>query len=287
MAIERVLRNLIRAFGRIFPDCVTLSQAVAFNMFLAFFPLLLLALGLLGNTSFFPEAIREIPNRLMAILPPGSARVVAEYFVRRTVHPGRWIALGLGGTLLAGTQTMAGLMEGFRVIEGDLIEPDYWRRQARALGLLCLTIVPMLIVVILTVFGKQMRAWLIEKTASPNFTHYVEWVGYAVTVFVLAMAVLVLLYRIGRPGHRGFAQLLPGAAVATILWWAMDVSFGWYVRKMPYDVMYRGLASAIGLLIWMFLAAMIVLLGAAYNAEAREEREAGERSENKLTLVVP
>lgn len=287
MAIERVLRNLIRAFGRIFPDCVTLSQAVAFNMFLAFFPLLLLALGLLGNTSFFPEAIREIPNRLMAILPPGSARVVAEYFVRRAVHPGRWIALGLGGTLLAGTQTMAGLMEGFRVIEGDLIEQDYWRRQARALGLLCLTIVPMLTVVILTVFGKQMRAWLIEKTASPNFTHYVEWVGYAVAVFVLAMAVLVLLYRIGRPGHRGVAQLLPGAAVATILWWAMDVSFGWYVRKMPYDVMYRGLASAIGLLIWMFLAAMIVLLGAAYNAEAREEREAEGRSAGKLTLVVP
>jgi membrane protein len=287
MAIERVLRNLIRAFGRIFPDCVTLSQAVAFNMFLAFFPLLLLALGILGNTSFFPEAIREIPNRLMAILPPGSARVVSEYFVRRTVHPGRWIALGLGGTLLAGTQTMAGLMEGFRVIEGDLIEQDYWRRQARALGLLCLTIVPMLIVVILTVFGKQMRAWLIEKTASPNFTHYVEWVGYALAVFLLAMAVLVLLYRIGRPGHRGFAQLLPGAAVATILWWAMDVSFGWYVRKMPYDVMYRGLASAIGLLIWMFLAAMIVLLGAAYNAEAREEREADGRSESKLTLVVP
>src|SRR3984885_5635445 len=287
MAIERVLRNLIRAFGRIFPDCVTLSQAVAFNMFLAFFPLLLLALGLLGNTSFFPEAIREIPNRLMAILPPGSARVVAEYFVRRTVHPGRWIALGLGGTLLAGTQTMTGLMEGFRVIEGDLIVQDYWRRQARALGLLCLTIVPMLTVVILTVFGKQMREWLIQKTASPNFTHYVEGVGNAVADFVPAMAVLVLLYRIGRPGHRGFAQLLPGAAVATTLWWAMDVSFGWYVRKMPYDVMYRGLASAIGLLIWMFLAAMIVLLGAAYNAEAREEREAEGRSQSKLTLVVP
>lgn len=287
MAIERVLRNLIRAFGRIFPDCVTLSQAVAFNMFLAFFPLLLLALGLLGGTSLFPEAIREIPNRLMAILPPGSARVVAEYFVRKTVHPGRWILLGLGGTLLAGTQTMVGLMEGFRVIEGDLIELGYWRRQGRALGLLCLTIVPMLIVVVLTVFGKQIRTWLILKTASPNLTHYLEWVGYAAGVFLLAMAVLVLLYRIGRPGHPGLLHLLPGAAVATILWWTMDVSFGWYVRKMPYDALYRGLASAIGLLIWMFLAAMIVLLGAAYNAEAREEREAEARAESDLTLVVP
>jgi membrane protein len=287
MEIERVLRNLIRAFGRIFPDCVTLSQAVAFNMFLAFFPLLLLALGLLSGTSLFPEALREIPNRLMAILPPGSARVVAAYFVRRTIHPGRWIGLGLGGTLLAGTQTMVGLMEGFRVIEGDLIEPSYWRRQARAMGLLSITIVPMLAVVVLTVFGKQLRPWLLQKTASPLFIHYFELIAFVAGVFVLAMAVLVLLYRIGRPGHAGYAQLLPGAVVATVFWWAADISFGWYVRKMPYDVLYRGLASAIGLLLWMFLAAMIVFLGAAYNAEAREEREASARSESKLTLVVP
>jgi membrane protein len=259
---------------------------VAFNMFLAFFPLLLLALGLLGGTSLFPEAIREIPNRLMQILPPGSARVVAGYFVRRTIHPGRWILLGLGGTLLAGTQTMVGLMEGFRIIEGDLMEQTYWRRQLRALGLLCLTIVPMLAVVVFTVFGKQLRAWLIQHTASPHFTHYVEWVVYAVGVFVLAMAVLVLLYRIGRPGHPGLRDLLPGAAVATALWWAADITFGWYVRKMPYDVLYRGLASAIGLLLWMFLAAMIVLLGAAYNTEAREAREEAARPE-KLSLIVP
>ena len=286
MAMHRILTNLARAFGRIFPDCVTLSQAIAFNMFLAFFPLLLLALGLLSGTSLFPEAIREIPNRLMQILPPGSARVVAEYFVRRTVNPVRWISLGLGGTLLAGTQTMVGFMEAFRVIEGELLEPSYWKRQARALGLLCLTIVPMLAVVVLTVFGKQLRAWLIQRTASPHFTHYVELIGYAAVVFSLAMGVLVLLYRIGRPGHVGYRDLLPGAAVATVLWWAVDISFGWYVRKMPYDVLYRGLASAIGLLLWMFLTAMIVLLGAAYNAEAREAREADARP-SKMTLLVP
>jgi len=100
------------------------------------------------------------------------------------------------------------------------------------------------------------------------------------------MAVLVLLYRIGRPGHAGLRDLLPGAAVATALWWAADISFGWYVRRMPYDVLYRGLASAIGLLLWMFLAAMIILLGAAYNAEAREAREEAARPE-KLSLIVP
>ena len=41
--MERILTNLLRALGRLFPDCVALSQAIAFNMFVAFFPLLLLA----------------------------------------------------------------------------------------------------------------------------------------------------------------------------------------------------------------------------------------------------
>ncbi|MGA3293967.1 MAG: YihY/virulence factor BrkB family protein [Candidatus Acidiferrales bacterium] len=260
----------MRALGRVFPDCVTLSQAIAFNMFLAFFPLLLLALGLLSGTRLFHDALREIPDRLNLILPPGSSEVVTAYFVRKAVYPWRWVFLGLGGTLIAGTQVMVGYIEGFRVIEGDLLRPGYWSRQFRALGLLCVTIVPMLAVVILTVFGKQARAWLTLHTRSAYVTRELELAFYGMVVFVLAMGVLVMLYRLGRPGHPGYTDLLPGAAVSTILWWAVDISFGWYVRKMPYDAVYRGLAAAIGLLLWMFLTAMIVLLGAAYNAEARE-----------------
>ena len=269
--MEAILTRLVRSLGRIFPDCVTLSQAIAFNMFLAFFPLLLFTLGVLGGTRLFHDALQEIPDRLSLILPPGSAGVVSAYFVRKTIHTWRWMVLGLGGTLITGTQVMVGYIEGFRVIEGDLLRPGYWRRQARALLLLCLTIVPMLLVVTLTVFGKQTRAWLLLRTRSVYMTHELELTLYAIVVFVLAMGVLVVLYRIGRPGHPGMLELLPGALVSTILWWAADIVFGWYVRKMPYDAMYRGLAAAIGLLLWMFLTAMIVLLGAAYNAEARED----------------
>jgi membrane protein len=268
--MQPFMKNLARALGRIFPDCVTLSQAIAFNMFLAFFPLLLLALGLLGGTSLFHDALREIPDRLNLIVPPGSADVIAGYFVRRAPNPYRWIALGLGATLIAGTQVMVGFMEAFRVIEGDLLRLSYWRRQLRALILLLATVIPMLSVVVLTVFGRQTRAWLMLETGSVYMTRELELAFYAAVVFLLAMAVLIMLYRIGRPGHPGVMNLLPGAAVSTFLWWAADISFGWYVRKMPYDAVYRGLASAIGLLLWMFLTAMIVLLGAAYNAEVRE-----------------
>src|SRR6202142_1674732 len=268
--MDNVPKNVVRALARIFPDCVTLCQAIAFNMFLTFFPLLLFSLGFMAVTSHFVDPLREIPDRLSLILPPGSMTVVAAYFVRRVLRPWRWMIFGLLGTMLAGTQVVAGYMEGFRIIEGDLLGPTYWRRQVRALGLLCLTIVPMLSVVVLTVYGRQIRQWLVLETGSASVSRILEFVVFAGVVFPLAMGVLVLLYRIGRPGHRGLRNLLPGAAVSTILWWAVDISFSFYMRKMPYDFVYRGLAAAIGLLLWMFLTAIVVFLGAAYNLEVRE-----------------
>src|SRR5271156_5232921 len=153
--MKRILKTLFRSLGRIFPDCITLSQAIAFNMFLAFFPMLLLALGVISSTAAFHGALREVPERLRLILPPGSEDIVTQYFVRKGQHPWKWFLLGLGGTLLAGSQVMVGFMEGFRTIEGDQVRPAYWRGHLRALLLLLLTFLPALVVVILTVFGKQ------------------------------------------------------------------------------------------------------------------------------------
>jgi membrane protein len=268
--MTRLLHNLFRALGRVFPACLTLSQAIAFNMFLAFFPMLLFALGVLSNTSFFRSALKEIPERLTMIVPPGSAEVVTSYFARQGVHTWRWIWLGLGGTLLAGSQVMVGFIEGFRVIEGDPLHPGYWRTHWRALVLLCVTIVPMMAVTALTVFGKSARPWVISHIGFPGLVRQLGILAYVSVVFILAMGVLVSMYRFGRPGNRGRTSVLPGAAVATVLWWSADIFFGFYVRKMPYNVVYGGLAAAIGLLLWMYIAAVVVLLGAAYNAEARE-----------------
>jgi membrane protein len=263
-----------RGLGRLFPNCVLVGQAIAFNMFLAFFPILLLAIGILSTTNFYLAAAHEFSDRLREILPPGSEDVVAAYLVRRGIHTGRWLTLGLGGTLLAGSQVMVGYIEAFRIIEDDPLTQSYLARNLRALVLLVLTIVPALAVVVFTVFGKQARAWLIHQTGLPLLVRGLWVILYGAAVFSLAMIVLVLIYRIGRPGHRSFRDLVPGALLATILWWIADGSFGLYVRRMPYDVVYGGLAAAIGLILWMYLTAMIILLGAAFNAEYQESRAA-------------
>jgi membrane protein len=84
---------------------------------------------------------------------------------------------------------------------------------------------------------------------------------------ILAMLVLSLIYRVARSGTATWGSVLPGAAAATILWWMANLLFRVYVRTMHYGVFYGGLAAAIGLMVWMELSAMIVFVGAAWNAE--------------------
>jgi membrane protein len=85
---------------------------------------------------------------------------------------------------------------------------------------------------------------------------------------ILAMLVLALIYRLARPGTTTWRSALPGAAAATIFCWGVNLLFGIYVRKMNYGLVFGGLAAAIGLMAWMELSAMIVFLGAAWNAES-------------------
>jgi membrane protein len=51
------------------------------------------------------------------------------------------------------------------------------------------------------------------------------------------------------------------------MWWVVSIAFGFYLRTVPYNLIYGGLAVTISLMLWMQLTATIVLIGAAYNAE--------------------
>ena len=84
----------------------------------------------------------------------------------------------------------------------------------------------------------------------------------------LTMLVLALIYRVAQPGRTTWRSVLPGAAAGAILWWSIDLLFGIYVRKTQYGPVYGGLAAAIGLMVWMEFSAMVVFLGAAWNAES-------------------
>ena len=251
------------------------SQAVAFNMFLALFSILLIAVGLMGS-SLSGKSGQELGARLSAILPPGSWQLVTESLVRREVNPYNWVLLGWVGTLLVGSQVMKLIIEGIHLIYGDRERHSFLGRQLRGMLLFCVSIVAWLLAVALSVFGRPLRQWIILEFGQSPLVRGFWTVMLPVLALVLAFLVLGLVYRVSRLGRTTWSSVLPGAAAATILWWGVNLLFGIYVRQIQYGPVYGGLAAAIGLMMWMELSTLIVFLGAAWNAESTALHDARE-----------
>src|SRR4029077_3773572 len=98
------LHRFYRAVRRVFPACVTQTQAIAFNMFLAFFPMLLVVLGLVASSAPLRAALQGMVTRMRPVLPPGTVAILYAFLTQHSSQPKQWIFFGIGGTLIAGTQ---------------------------------------------------------------------------------------------------------------------------------------------------------------------------------------
>jgi membrane protein len=266
MVLTTLAKKLFRTLARVIPQCGMVSQAVAFNMFLAFFAVLLTALSLM-KSSLEGQGGQDLALRISAVLPPGSWQLISAYVLRQEVNAWYLALFGWVGTLLVGLQVMKLIVKGIELIYGEHGTYSFLQRQLRGLLLFLVTIVVWLMAVALSAFGRPIRDWITPGFDESLLIRGLWYVVLPVLGMILAMLVLALIYRLARPGTTTWRSAMPGAAAATILWWGVNLLFGIYVRKMNYGLVFGGLAAAIGLMAWMELSVMIVFLGAAWNAE--------------------
>src|SRR3954453_16747348 len=126
-------KRALSMFGRVFPRCSMISQAIAYNLFLAFFPTLLIAVGFATSPVGIRTSLYDLIAEFTRLVPPGSGQLVWEFLIRRGPQAWRWALVGWAGTLFAGSQVMPVLMAGTRLVyddrESDL--PSFCRPQLR------------------------------------------------------------------------------------------------------------------------------------------------------------
>jgi membrane protein len=94
--------------------------------------------------------------------------------------------------------------------------------------------------------------------------------GSGVFMLVLfAAASIFVLYRIGPARkHRRRQRLLPGVVTATLLWLAASAGLNFYIANLTnLGVTYGPIAAVIGIMLWFYLTAYAVLVGAELNAQ--------------------
>ena len=98
------------------------------------------------------------------------------------------------------------------------------------------------------------------------------WLRYPVALFLLAV-VLSVVYHFAPDTHWPFWSATPGALFAVIAWAIASLGFSIYLANFAArGLTYGSLGTAVGLLIYMYLSALVVLLGAEINAAAYHMR---------------
>ena len=92
-------------------------------------------------------------------------------------------------------------------------------------------------------------------------------VRWAISVTTV-VAVMTVLYHFGTPRTHSWKCALPGAAMATLTWFAATLIYGLYVTRFAaYMVVYGSLAAAIATLVWLYITSLSILIGAEFNAQ--------------------
>jgi membrane protein len=98
------------------------------------------------------------------------------------------------------------------------------------------------------------------------------WLRFPVALFLLAV-VLSVVYRFVPDTDRSFWSATPGALVAVIAWAIASLGFSFYLANFAdRGLTYGSLGTAVGLLIYLYLSASVVLLGAEINAAVYHTR---------------
>lgn len=270
--LRRFARALLRAIvNSLRFGCLLQAQGVAFAMFLAFFPALVFLAGIFVGSAQLTPALEDMVEGLEVVLPPGSHRAVFASLAQLSAKPVQLLVVGFLGTVLLGSGLMMALNQAFAGIYGRRETRSVGRRQLLAMAMVLVTVVPWVVVTLLIMFGKQLRTWLLLELGGEfgPAIRLVWTVGYFAIAIATALFVLTMLYHVLVPDHEHrWREVLPGAAVGIGLWWIVTSAFGFYVRKLAvYSLLYGGFAATIGLLIWMYLSAVVVLMGARFNAE--------------------
>jgi membrane protein len=254
---------------------LAIAAGVVFFGLLAVFPAitaLVSCYGLFANPSTIGDNLRT----LALMLPEGSFTIVQDQ-IARVLAKGN-TALGftfLFGLALALWSANAGVKA---VI--DALNVVYEEREKRSfikLNLLSLTFTAGGILALLLMVGAVVALPLLLNhlwlgSQSKLIVSLVRW-PLLLAILLLALAIL---YRFGPSRREAQWQWLSvGAVAAALLWIAGSALLSWYLSNFGnYDATYGSLGAAIGLMMWMWMSAIIVLCGAELNSEIEHQTAA-------------
>jgi membrane protein len=276
--LQQLRRATLHALSH---DVLTLARAAAYSAILGLFPALLVVTTVVALVPQGDTLMGEIRAAVADFLPGNAVDAIQDYFNSRHVRSLQALTSATLVTLFGCMGLMTSFMQGFRRAFSSPIFDDartQWnptRERITALVLIPSCLVPMALSTVLVAFGHQIEEWVIDIT-DHTYKAYVLflWRMSRWSIAILCTAtVLGVIYRFGTPRRQSWRDVVPGAVMSAVIWFVITLVFGWYVTRFAdYSVVYGSLGTAVATLVWLYITALAVFIGAEYNAQVEADR---------------
>lgn len=257
-----------------------LAAEAAFWALLSLTPLLLVLVAAVGYLTplFGPHIAVEVEERILSaagqILAPSAVDQLLEPVLTDVLRHGRGgiVSLGFLLALWPGSTAMSTYVNAITIAYGMRDVRSAVKTRLLAFGLYLGALLAGTITLPLLVTAPGWITATADAVALPAITPIVTY-GYWPTVIVLCTGLLATLYHLAAPARRRWRRDLPGAIAATLLWLA-----GSYLLRayLPFVIArsptYGALSAPVAALLFLYLTALAVLLGAELNAQIDRRR---------------
>ena len=264
------LEVLRRVWDEIGKDNMSIIAAgCAFYALLALFPAITALVAIYGIVAD-PATIEQQIGALGGVVPKEAVDLLnAQAHAVAATGPTKlsWgAALALLLALYSATSGVKTLFEALNIAYEEEETRSFLRLNLMAFGFTVVAVIGVA-VAIAVIVGLPV---LLDYLPLGPLGEWLARIGSWILLFAMILCGLALLYRFGPSrAPANWRWVTPGSLTAAALWLASSVAFSLYVAKFAtYNQTYGALGGVVILLMWLYISAFVILLGAELNAEA-------------------
>lgn len=262
-------------------DISLLASAQAYHYLLSIVPLLMVCFALIPYFHIQPD---DAISFISKILPSEMGQIFKENIISLVQdRQGGLLTVGIIGALWSASNGINSFIKSVNMAYDVEESRNFILVRLIALGLTLLMIASLVVAIVLPIFGQVLFDFIQSEIGFSSSLGVIYGILRWVVSFVVLTLLLMLLYRIAPNKRLPFKHILPGAVAAGILWLVISAGFSIYVGNFgSYSVTYGSLGGIIILMIWFFLTAFILLIGALVNVLYHQRRKQEETIEDQV-----
>ncbi|QJD58293.1 YihY/virulence factor BrkB family protein [Pseudomonas sp. gcc21] len=272
-------KRTLKEFGA--DDMSSYSAALAYQALFSIFPFILFLMAMLGFLHL-PQFFDWLRTQATTVLPETATEQINPVIDQLQSQDGGLLSFGILIALWTSSAGMRSLMNAMNKAYDVTEARPTWKVFLLSIVYTIGIAIVLLVVAALMIMGPQVMEWLASQVGLQDIVVTVwTWARWPVAIFLM-MLVVALLYYIAPNVEQSFRFITPGSVVAVIVWIAASLAFGYYVQNFGnYDATYGSIGAVIVLMLFFYISAAVLLLGAEINAVIEHSANEGKNKGDK------